>query len=121
MAKVDRVGTSIVTVPKGSVLEAFLAEKDPEKRKGLALQVQALATGELLKDSDSPDFLLQRQLHSFRIPINLPNLLKDLKAGDQFGYHPLGHTTDVSNLIVKAPDIIAVSYTHLTLPTTPYV
>ena len=106
MAKVDRVGTSIVTVPKGSVLEAFLAEKDPEKRKGLALQVQALATGELLKDSDSPDFLLQRQLHSFRIPINLPNLLKDLKAGDQFGYHPLGHTTDVSNLIVKAPDII---------------
>ena len=106
MAKVDRVGTSIVTVPKGSVLEAFLAEKDPEKRKGLALQVQALATGELLKDSDSPDFLLQRQLHSFRIPINLPNLLKDLKAGDLFGYHPLGHTTDVSNLIVKAPDII---------------
>ena len=106
MAKVDRVGTSIVTVPKGSLLEAFLAEKDPEKRKGLALQVQALATGELLKDSDSPDFLLQRQLHSFRIPINLPNLLKDLKAGDQFGYHPLGHTTDVSNLIVKAPDII---------------
>ena len=106
MAKVDRVGTSIVTVPKGSVLEAFLAEKDLEKRKGLALQVQALATGELLKDSDSPDFLLQRQLHSFRIPINLPNLLKDLKAGDQFGYHPLGHTTDVSNLIVKAPDII---------------
>ena len=106
MAKVDRVGTSIVNVPKGSVLEAFLAEKDPEKRKGLALQVQALATGELLKDSDSPDFLLQRQLHSFRIPINLPNLLKDLKAGDQFGYHPLGHTTDVSNLIVKAPDII---------------
>ena len=106
MAKVDRVGKSIVTVPKGSVLEAFLAEKDPEKRKGLALQVQALATGELLKDSDSPDFLLQRQLHSFRIPINLPNLLKDLKAGDQFGYHPLGHTTDVSNLIVKAPDII---------------
>ena len=106
MAKVDRVGASIVTVPKGSVLEAFLAEKDPEKRKGLALQVQALATGELLKDSDSPDFLLQRQLHSFRIPINLPNLLKDLKAGDQFGYHPLGHTTDVSNLIVKAPDII---------------
>ena len=106
MAKVDRVGTSIVTVPKGSVLEAFLAEKDPEKRKGLALQVQALATGELLKDSDSPDFLLQRQLHSFRIPINLPDLLKDLKAGDQFGYHPLGHTTDVSNLIVKAPDII---------------
>ena len=106
MAKVDRVGTSIVTVPKGSVLEAFLAEKDPEKRKGLALQVQALATGELLKDSDSPDFLLQRQLHSFRIPINLPNLLKDLKAGDQFGYHPLGHTTDVSNLIVKAPDIV---------------
>ena len=106
MAKVDRVGTSIVTVPKGSVLEAFLAEKDPEKRKGLALQVQALATGELLKDSDSPDFLLQRQLHSFRIPINLPNLLKDLKAGDQFGHHPLGHTTDASNLIVKAPDII---------------
>ena len=106
MAKVDRVGTSIVTVPKGSVLEAFLVEKDPEKRKGLALQVQAIATGELLKDSDSPDFLLQRQLHSFRIPINLPNLLKDLKAGDQFGYHPLGHTTDVSNLIVKAPDII---------------
>ena len=106
MAKVDRVGTSIVTVPKGSLLEAFLAEKDPEKRKGLALQVQALATGELLKDSGSPDFLLQRQLHSFRIPINLPNLLKDLKAGDQFGYHPLGHTTDVSNLIVKAPDII---------------
>ena len=106
MAKVDRVGKSIVTVPKGSVLEAFLAEKDPEKRKGLALQVQALATGELLKDSDSPDFLLQRQLHSFRIPINLPNLLKDLKAGDQFGYHPLGHATDVSNLIVKAPDII---------------
>ena len=106
MAKVDRVGTSIVSVPKGSVLEAFLAEKDPEKRKGLALQVQALATGELLKDSGSPDFLLQRQLHSFRIPINLPDLLKDLKAGDQFGYHPLGHTTDVSNLIVKAPDII---------------
>ena len=106
MAKVDRIGTSIVTVPKGSVLEAFLSEKDPEKRKALALQVQALATGELIKDSDSPDFLLQRQLHSFRIPINLPNLLKDLKAGDQFGHHPLGHTTDVSNLIVKAPDII---------------
>ena len=106
MAKVDRVGTSIVTVPKGSVLEAFLSEKDPEKRKALALQVQALATGELLKDSDSPDFLLQRQLHSFRIPINLPNLLKDLKAGGQFGHHPLGHTTDASNLIVKAPDIV---------------
>ena len=106
MAKVDRVGTSIVTVPKGSVLEAFLSEKDPEKRKALALQVQALATGELIKDSDSPDFLLQRQLHSFRIPINLPNLLKDLKAGGQFGHHPLGHTTDASNLIVKAPDIV---------------
>lgn len=106
MAKVDRVGASIVTVPKGSVLEEWLTEKEPEKRKELARQVQALATGALLGDSDSPNFLLQQQLRALRIPVDLPSLLQKLKPGDQFGRHPLGHAVDVHDLVVKAPSTI---------------
>ena len=106
MAKVDRGGASIVTVPKGSVLEEWLAEKEPEKQKELARQVQALATGALLEDSNLPDSLLQRQLRALRIPVDLPDLLKKLKPGDQFGRHPLGHAVDMADLVVKAPEII---------------
>ena len=106
MAKVDRGGASIVTVPKGSVLEEWLAEKEPEKRKELAQQVQALATGASLEDSNLPDSLLQRQLRALRIPVDLPDLLKKLKPGDQFGRHPLGHAVDMADLVVKAPEVI---------------
>tara|TARA_Y100000766_G_scaffold99743_2_gene85109 strand:- start:3817 stop:7908 length:4092 start_codon:yes stop_codon:yes gene_type:complete len=106
MAKVDRVGASIITVPKGSVLEEWLVEKKPEKRKELARRVQALATGAMLGDSDLPDSLLQRQLRALRIPVDLPNLLQRLKQGDQFGRHPLGHTVDMDDLVVKAPNTI---------------
>ena len=106
MAKVDRGGASIVTVPKGSVLEEWLAEKEPEKRKDLARQVQALATGALLEDSNLPDSLLQRQLRALRMPVDLPDLLKKLKPDDQFGRHPLGHAVDMADLVVKAPEVI---------------
>ena len=106
MAKVDRGGASIVTVPKGSVLEEWLAEKEPEKRKELARQVQALATGALLEDSNLPDSLLQRQLRALRMPVDLPDLLKKLKPDDQFGRHPLGHAVDMADLVVKAPEVI---------------
>ena len=106
MAKVDRAGASIVTVPKGSVLEEWLTEKEPEKRKELARQVQALATGALLEDSDLPDSLLQRQLRALRMPVDSTDLLKKLKPDDQFGRHPLGHAVDMADLVVKAPEVI---------------
>ena len=121
MAKVDRGGASIVTVPKGSVLEEWLIEKEPEKRKELARQVQALATGappedsdlpdsllqrQLRADSDLPDSLLQRQLRALRMPVDLPDLLKKLKPDDQFGRHPLGDAVDMADLVVKAPKVI---------------
>ena len=108
MAKVNDKSASIVTVPKGSVLGKWLAEKGVEKRKELALQVQSLATGALIEDLESPDFLLQKQLRSLRIPVNFTALLKQLKASDQFGRHPLGHDVDKDDLVVKAPEIIKI-------------
>jgi len=106
MAKVDRAGASIVNVPKGSVLEQWLAEKEPEKRKDLARQVQVLATGPVPDDSNSPNSILHRQLHALRVPVDLPDLLKKLKPGDQFGHHPMGHSIDKNDLVVKAPEVI---------------
>ncbi|MCP4950510.1 MAG: hypothetical protein GY922_01510, partial [Proteobacteria bacterium] len=93
-------------MPKGSVLEEWLTEKEPEKRKELARQVQALATGAPPEDSDLPDSLLQRQLRALRIPIDLSDLLKKLKLDDQFGRHPLGYAVDMADLVVKAPEVI---------------
>jgi len=106
MAKVHQGGAPIVTVPPGSVLAQWLAEQDTEKRKELARRVQALATGATPDDANSPDALLQRQLRTLSVPVDLPSLVKDLEPGDRFGRHPLGHAVDAADLVVRAPEVI---------------
>ena len=87
-------------------MEQWVTEKEPEKRKDLARQVQALATGPLPDDSNSPNSLLYWQLRALRIPVDLPDLLQKLKPGDQFGHHPMGHIIDKNDLAVRAPEVI---------------
>lgn len=106
MAKADHGGSPIVTVPPKSILAAWLAEQDAGKRSVLAQRVQALATGATRKDGNSPDALLQRQLRSLSVPIDLASLQKDLKPGDRFGRHPLGHAIAAADLVVRAPEVI---------------
>ena len=123
MAKVHQGGAPIVTVPAGSVLAQWLAEQDAGKRKELARRVQTLATGATRKDASSPDALLQRQLRTLSVPVDLPTLLKEVVGRvsrpvdgrgtglethptDRFGRHPLGHAVDAADLVVRAPEVI---------------
>jgi hypothetical protein len=106
MAKVHQGGSPIVAVPSGSVLANWVAEKDAAKRSGLARRVQALATRPTPKDGNSPDALLRQQLRTLYVPIDLASLSKDLKPGERFGRHPLGHAVDAADLIVRAPDVV---------------
>ena len=106
MAKINKGGSPIVTVPPGSILAGWLAEKDAGKRSELARQVQALATGTKREDVNSPDALLQRQLRTLSVPVDLSTLGKDLKPGERFGRHPLGHAVDSADLVVRAPEVI---------------
>ncbi|MCH7725710.1 MAG: DUF1592 domain-containing protein [Planctomycetes bacterium] len=106
MAKVHQGGSPIVAVPPGSVLAHWLAEKDVAKRVGLARRVQALATGPAIEEANSPDALLQHQLRTLPVPVDLASLLKDLKPGERFGRHPLGHAVDSADLVVRAPNVV---------------
>ena len=106
MAKVHKGGSPIFAVPPNSILAEWLAEENAGKRSELARRVQALATGTARKDGNSPDALLQRQLRTLSLPVDLPTLLKDLKPGDRFGRHPLGHAVDSADLVVRAPEVI---------------
>jgi hypothetical protein len=106
MAKTNKGGSPIVAVPPNSVLAEWLAEQDVKKRNELARRVQILATGTTQKDAISPDGLLQRQLRTLSVPIDLPTLQKDFKPGDRFGRHPLGHAVDSADLVVRAPEVI---------------
>ena len=42
-------------------------------------------------------------------------------VADKFGTRQIAHPLDAPELPVPVDDTVAVSYTHLTLPTTPYV
>jgi hypothetical protein len=106
MAKVHQGGSPIVAVPPGSLLASWLAEKDAAKKGELARRVQALATGPKSKDDNSPDALLQHQLRTLSVQVDLASLLKDLKPGARFGRHPLGHAVDSADLVVRAPEVI---------------
>jgi hypothetical protein len=106
MAKVHKGGTPIVTVPPGSVLAEWRAEQDAGRRSELARRVQTLATGATREDANSPDALLQRQLRTLSVPVDLPTLLEDLKPGDRFGRHPLGDAVDSADLVVRAPEVV---------------
>ena len=106
MAKVEKGVTPIVSVPAGSLLADWIAEKDVRKRRELARQVQDLATGTTPKDANSPDALLHRQLRRLTVPVDLPGLLKDLKPGRRFGRHPLGHAINATDLVMRAPEVI---------------
>ncbi|MFP6700742.1 MAG: DUF1592 domain-containing protein, partial [Planctomycetaceae bacterium] len=106
MAKVHKGGSPILSVPPNSILAEWLAEQNAGKRSELARRVQALATGAARKDVNSPDALLQRQLRTLSVPVDLPTLRKDLKPGERFGRHPLGHAVDPADLVVLAPEVI---------------
>ncbi|MFP6874623.1 MAG: DUF1592 domain-containing protein [Verrucomicrobiales bacterium] len=106
MAKIHKGGSPIVTVPPNSILAEWLAEQDAGKRSELARRVQALATGAARKDVNSPDALLQRQLRTLPLPVDLSTLRKDLKPGGRFGHHPLGDAVDSADLVVRAPEVI---------------
>jgi len=106
MEKINKGGSPIVTVPPGSILAEWLAEEDAGRQSELARQIQALATGAKRKDVNSPDALLQRQLRTLGVPVDLATLGKDLKPGGRFGRHPLGHAVDSADLVVRAPDVI---------------
>ena len=106
MAKVHQGGTPIVAVPPSSLLASWLAEKDAAKKSELARRVQALATGPKSKDDNSPDALLQHQLRTLSVRVDLESLLKDLKPGARFGRHPLGHAAPSADLVVRAPEVI---------------
>jgi hypothetical protein len=106
MAKVHQGGSPIVAVPPGSVLARWLVEKDAGKRSELARRVGALAIGPAPKDANSPDALLQHQLRTLSVPVDLASLQKNLKPGDRFGRHPLGDAVDSADLVVHAPHVI---------------
>jgi hypothetical protein len=106
MVKVDKGSAPIVTVPTGSILAEWLTEDGEVRRSELARQVQELATGKIREDANLPDTILQRQLRTLTVPIDLPALQKDLKPGIRFGQHPLGHVVDSADLVVLAPEVI---------------
>ncbi|MFT5429423.1 MAG: hypothetical protein ACI9OJ_000093 [Myxococcota bacterium] len=106
MAKIHKGGSPIIAVPQGSLLAQWLAEKNASNRAALARRVQALATGPTRGDANSPDAFLQRQLKSLSVPVDVASLSEDLKPGERFGRHPLGHAVDSADLVVRAPDVV---------------
>lgn len=107
MTSVDREAGEVATVPEGSLLAHWQRETDPARRKEIAQQVQALATGAPPADVASPDGVLYQQLQSLALSsATLETLLGDVPPDDRFGKHPLGHATDSSDLIVQAPAVI---------------
>lgn len=106
MTKLQQGGSSIVTLPPGSILALWLAEKDPVNREKLGQRVQELATGAAPSDTNTPDATLYHQLRTLTIPVDLASLMKDLKPGKRFGRHPLGQTIDSADLAVHAPEVI---------------
>ncbi|MEO2021162.1 MAG: DUF1592 domain-containing protein, partial [Pirellulaceae bacterium] len=106
MTKVQQGGSSIVSVPPGSILALWLTEKDPVKRERLGQRVQDLATGDAPSEARSPDALLYHQLRTLTIPVDLATLLKDPKPGKRFGRHPRGQAGNSADLVVHAPEVV---------------
>ena len=82
MAKADKGGSPIVTVPPKAILAAWLAEQNAGKRKELARRVQTLATGATRKDANPPHPLLPRQLRTPSSPLDLPTSPTHSQPGD---------------------------------------
>jgi len=96
-------------VPAGSLLAQWQAESDPETRKTLAENLQALASGETLTEEDSPDALLLQHLQSLaERGADYAALLKSVKPDARFGKHPLGQRIAPANLVVQAPAVFEI-------------
>ena len=107
MKSLNQKAGELVSVPAGSLLAKWQAEKDSGKRSALAAQVQKLATGEGPADKTSPDGVLYEQLMSLAMaPRDLEALLTGVEPDERFGKHPLGHKMNATDLIVQAPAVV---------------
>ena len=106
MAGVLKKQARPVAVPPGSRLARWLAEKDAGKRSELATRVQALAMGKPPAENSSPDAVLFENLQSLALPLDSTSLLKGVKPDPRFGKHPLGHAMEMSDLVVKAHNVV---------------
>ena len=107
MTEVNQKTGEFVSVPVGSLLAKWQVEKDAGQRSNLAAQIQTLATGEAPADKTSPDGVLYEQLMGLAMaPRDLDALLTGVEPDERFGKHPLGHTADAANLVVRAPAVV---------------
>ena len=103
---VAKVPHKVLQAPEGSLITKWLDEKDVTKRKDLAARIQSLADGNIKPQPNSPDAILLEHLYKITIPKRLKSLIKTIKPDPRFGKHPLGHSVESSDLIVRAPNII---------------
>ena len=94
MADVGHGHGRAASVPAGSLLSRWQAEKNVTARSALAAQIQALAIGQPLTDSAVPDALLREHLRQLAVPLDHSALLNNLPPDPRFGKHPLGHAVD---------------------------
>jgi hypothetical protein len=74
-----------MVVPPGSLLAAWQAEGDAEKKGEWAQQIQTLVTGAIPEVADSPDALLYRYVHALVTPKYDAELLGQVEKDGRFG------------------------------------
>ncbi len=105
MDSVDKNNRQAISIPAGSLLAQWLAEKDPVRRAELAQGVQSLVTADPPADKESVDAQLYKQIHALTLSPGDPTLLAGVQPDDRFGTHPLGHAVKPADLVVRAPMI----------------
>jgi hypothetical protein len=105
MDSVDKNSRQAISIPAGSLLARWLAEKDAVRKKELAEGLQALVVADPPADKESADAQLYKQIHGLTLAPGDPSLLESVQPDDRFGTHPLGHAVKPADLVVQAPAV----------------
>ncbi|MEZ5944515.1 MAG: DUF1592 domain-containing protein [Planctomycetaceae bacterium] len=101
MSSLQQDASPLTTVPPGSALAQWQAERDSAQRSMLATKIEALAKGEVAIPEGSPDALLVEQLK--RLPgllLSLPAVQEGIPTDERFD--------SSANLVMQAPAAVSV-------------
>ena len=108
MAKARELPERAFAVPDGSLLAGWKSATNEDEKRALADRIETLALGAKPADMGAPDAELYRQLRALAAPLSREELLNGVEADDRFGKHPLGATVRPSDLVVRAPEAVAI-------------
>ena len=105
LTEIAQAPASLVSIPSGSLLAQWQAEKDDAKRRTLADRIQALVTGKPPTAADSADGRLYRQIHQVVAAVNHTALAAAQESLDKrFGSQRDDVTAN--DMLVRAPSIV---------------